>query len=42
MTNEMKILSIHNRIALLSARTDRENTNIIHKLKRQLKKVEEK
>lgn len=35
--NEMKIIDLENRIALLQSRTGRENGNIVNKLKRRLR-----
>lgn len=35
--NEMKILELENRIAVLEGRTGRENKNIVNKLKRRLR-----
>ena len=35
--NEMKILELENRIAVLEGRNGRENKNIVNKLKRKLR-----
>ena len=35
--NEMKILELENRIAVLEGRTGRDNGNIVNKLKRRLR-----
>ena len=35
--NEMKILELENRIAVLEGRVGRENKNIVNKLKRRLR-----
>ena len=37
-----KKLKLENRIALLESRSAKDNSNIVKKLKRQLKKLEEK
>ena len=35
----MEILALENRIALLTGRTGRENSNIVNKLRRRLRKL---
>lgn len=40
MTNEQKILALNTRVALLEARTGKENKNIVNKLKRKIRALE--
>ena len=40
MTKEQKILALSTRIGILEARTEKENKNIINKLKRKMRALE--